>query len=746
MSAPAVSAAETALDTITYDNRIVRDFLIAMLVWGFVGMLVGVLLSLQLAWPQANFDLPWLSFGRIRPLHTNAVIFAFAGNGIFAGIYYSMQRLCKTRMWSDALGRFHFWGWQAIIVSAAITLPLGITTSKEYAELEWPIKIAIAVVWLGFGANLIGTVLTRRERHLYVAIWFYLATFLAITMLHVVNSLQIPVTLWKSYPVYAGVQDALVQWWYGHNAVAFFLTTPFLGIMYYFLPKAAERPVYSYRLSIVHFWSLIFIYIWAGPHHLLNSALPEWAQTLGVVFSVMLIAPSWGGMINGLLTLRGAWDRVRTSAILKFYVLAITAYGMTTFEGCLLSLRDVNALSHNTDWTIAHVHNGALGWVAFLLFGMAYWLVPKLWKVPLWSEKLADFHFWIATLAIVIYALAIWTAGITEGAMQLAFDDKGQLMYRDFMEVVRFAVPCYWFRVVAGLLYLSGIAMCMVNLWMSVRRARIQDDTVQVPRLDVSDPPLQMVGAVASAQVPPREKATLLHSLVERWPTMMIALSCILLAIGGVLEIIPSLIQGALTPRIASVTPYTPLELTGRDIYIREGCSQCHTQMIRTLRAETERYGAYHRPGEFIYDRPFLWGSKRTGPDLGRVSRSKPSVAWHYDHLVAPVSVAPYSVMPAYPWLARDDMDLTTLQAKMRALSIPILPRCYTARDIDTAIDEAKDQAKRLVARMREQKAALNDVPDLERKEIVALIAYLMRLGTDLDKPAAPAAIATEVR
>ncbi len=388
--------------TVKYDNRIVRNFAVATMVWGAIGMLVGLLIALEMFEPAVNANLPFITFGRIRPLHTNAVIFAFVGNGIFMGVYYSLQRLCKARMFSDLLSKIHFWGWQLIIASAAITLPLGFTVGKEYAELEWPIDIAITVIWVVFAINFIGTIMRRREKHMYVAIWFYLATLVTVAVLHIVNSIELPVSFLKSYPVYAGVQDALVQWWYGHNAVAFFLTTPYLGLMYYFLPKAANRPVYSYRLSIVHFWSLIFIYIWAGPHHLLYTALPDWAQSLGTAFSIMLLAPSWGGAINGLLTLRGAWDKVREDAVLKFMVVAITAYGMATFEGPMLSLKNVNAISHYTDWTISHVHVGALGWNGFLTFGILYWLIPKLWNTSLYSRKLANFHFWIGTLGIVV--------------------------------------------------------------------------------------------------------------------------------------------------------------------------------------------------------------------------------------------------------------------------------------------------------------------------------------------------------
>src|SRR6218665_792821 len=380
-----------------YDNRTVKNFAYATMFWGAIGMLAGLYIALVLVFPQLNIP-QFGSFGRIRPLHTNAVIFAFVGNGIFAGVYYSLQRLLKARMYSDVLSKIHFWGWQLIIVAAAITLPLGLTQGKEYAELEWPIDIAITLIWVVFGWNMFATIMKRREKHLYVAIWFYIATFVTVAVLHLVNSFALPYGWFKSYSWYAGVQDALVQWWYGHNAVAFFLTTPYLGLMYYFIPKAANRPVYSYRLSIIHFWALIFLYIWAGPHHLLYTALPDWAQSLGVVFSVMLIAPSWGGMINGLLTLRGAWDRVRDDVMLKFMVVALTGYGMATFEGPLLSLKDVNAIAHFTDWIVGHVHIGGLGWNGFLTFGILYWLVPKLFNTGLYSKKLASFHFWIGSL------------------------------------------------------------------------------------------------------------------------------------------------------------------------------------------------------------------------------------------------------------------------------------------------------------------------------------------------------------
>jgi cytochrome c oxidase cbb3-type subunit I/II len=450
-SSNSAAGKNTAVEKFKYDDEIVKKFVLATILWGGIAFLVGVIAAFQMADWRLNFNLSWLTFSKLRPLHTNAAIFAFAGNAVFAGVYYSTQRLLKTRMASDVLSKIHFWGWQLIIVAAAVTIPLGLTQGKEYAELEWPIDLAITVIWVVFAWNFFATLARRRERHLYVALWFYIATIITVAVLHVVNSIEIPVSMWQSYPVYAGVQDALVQWWYGHNAVAFFLTTPFLGLMYFFIPKAINRPIYSYRLSIVHFWSLVFIYIWAGPHHLLYTALPNWAQTLGVVFSVMLWAPSWGGMINGLLTLRGAWDRVRTEPILKFFVVAITFYGMSTIEGPMLSIKSVSSLAHYTDWIIAHVHGGTLGWNGFMTFGMLYYLVPKLWNTNLYSNKLATQHFWISTIGILIYIISMWTAGVTQGLMWRALDETGRLVYPDFVETVTRIVPLYWVRAVGGM-------------------------------------------------------------------------------------------------------------------------------------------------------------------------------------------------------------------------------------------------------------------------------------------------------
>ncbi|HUM47918.1 MAG TPA: cytochrome-c oxidase, cbb3-type subunit I, partial [Chitinophagales bacterium] len=478
------------LERFDYDNKIVRKFLIATVIWGAVGMLVGLLAALELPFPWLNGGIPWITFSRIRPVHTNAVIFAFVGNGIFMGVYYSLQRLLKARMFSDLLSQVHFWGWQLIIVLAAITLPLGYTTSKEYAELEWPIDILIALIWVVFAINMFGTIIRRRERHMYVAIWFYIATVVTVAVLHIVNSIALPVTMMKSYSVYAGVQDALVQWWYGHNAVAFFLTTPYLGLMYYFLPKAANRPVYSYRLSIVHFWALIFLYIWAGPHHLLYTALPDWAQSLGTVFSIMLLAPSWGGMVNGLLTLRGAWDKVREEPVLKFMVVAVTAYGMATFEGPLLSIKSVNAISHYTDWTIAHVHVGALGWNGFLTFGMVYWLIPRLYGTSLYSKKLANNHFWIGTIGILFYAIPMYWAGFAESSMWKEFTPEGYLRYPNFLETVQNIIPMYDARAIGGLIYLVGVFLMIYNLWMTARQGKfIGDETAEAASLKTQQLP-----------------------------------------------------------------------------------------------------------------------------------------------------------------------------------------------------------------------------------------------------------------
>lgn len=698
------------LQKFQYDNKLPKMFAVACIFWGVIGMLAGVLAAFQLAFPILNFNTEFTTFGRVRPIHTNAVIFAFVGNGIFTAVYYSIPRLLKTPMWSNLLGKIHFWGWQLIIVAAALTLALGFTSGKEYAELEWPIDIAITLIWVVFGINMFGTILTRRERHLYVAIWFFIGSWVTVALLHIVNSFEIPVSFMKSYSWYAGVQDALVQWWYGHNAVAFFLTTPYLGMMYYFLPKAANRPIYSYKLSIVHFWSLIFLYIWAGPHHLLYTALPDWAQSLGTVFSIMLLLPSWGGMLNGLFTLRGAWDKVRVDPILKFFVVAVTCYGMSTFEGPMMSLKNVNAISHYSDWTVAHVHIGALGWNGFMTFGMLYWLFPKMYNTKLYSTKLAAKHFWIGTLGIVLYAVPMYWAAFRSYFMMKAFTPEGQLQYQ-FMDVVQTIVPFYILRAIGGTLFLIGVVMMVWNLYKTAKQgAFIATEQAEAPALP--------------KQYEKPAKKMHWHSVIERRPVTLLVLSLIVVGIGGLVEMVPTFLVKTNIPTIKSVKPYTPLELQGRDIYISEGCYNCHSQMIRPFRYEVARYGEYSKAGEFVYDHPFQWGSKRTGPDLARIGGKYPD-SWHFNHMLEPTSMAPGSIMPKYPWLFEKEIAVGTTNSKihaMRKMGVPYADG-YEAK----AVDDLKAQAGEIAARLKKEKIEIDS-----NKQIIALIAYLQRVGKDI--------------
>lgn len=698
-----------------YDNKTVKYFIIATMVWGAVALIVGLLIALQLAFPAFNLGIEYTSFGRTRPLHTNAVIFAFIGNAMFAGIYYSLQRVLKARLFNDVLSKIHFWGWQLIIVLAALTLLTGFTSGKEYAELEWPVDLLIAVIWVTFGWNMIGTILKRRVKHIYASVWWYLATFLGVAVLHIVNSIEIPFSLLKSYPVYAGAQDAVVQWWYGHNAVAFFLTTPWLGLMYYYLPKASNRPIYSYQLSIVHFWTLIFLYMWSGPHHLLYQALPDWVQALGVTFSIMLIAPSWGGMINGLLTLRGAWDKVRDNADLKFIVVALTAYGMATFEGPMMSLKSVNAISHFTDWTIAHTHIAGMGWNGGLIFGMLYWLVPKLFRTPLYSKKLANTHFWIATLGILLFAIPLYWAGITQWLMLREYTANGLLTYPNFLETTTQIMPMYHARIFGGLLYFTGFLLFFYNIFKTIQAGNMVDDeATEAPVLTDSSA---------------RKYGETLHRLIERKGVVFSVLVFIALAIGGAVEIIPMLRVESNIPRIASVTPYTPLELAGRDIYISNGCYNCHSQQVRPLRWETDRYGEYSKIGEFVYDHPFQWGSRRTGPDLARAgyvgSSTYKTAIWHYNHFTKPKEINPQTIMPAYPWLVKNTVDLGQIPVKIRVMQTLGVPY---AKDYDQkAVADYREQAQKIVEELKA--SGVNIAAD---KEIIAMIAYLHKLGRDI--------------
>ncbi|MBD66024.1 MAG: cytochrome C oxidase Cbb3 [Halobacteriovoraceae bacterium] len=697
------------LESFSYNDGIVKKFAIATTLWGAVGMLVGVLLAAQLAHWKMNFGLEWLTFGRLRPLHTNAVIFAFVGNSIFCGIYHSLQRLCKARVYSDLLANIHFWGWQLVIVLAAITLPLGYTSGKEYAELEWPIDILITVVWVVFAVNFFGTIIKRREKHIYVSIWFYISAVVTVALLHIVNSIELPVSFMKSYPVYAGVQDAMVQWWYGHNAVAFFLTTPVLGLMYYYVPKAINRPVYSYRLSIVHFWSLIFIYIWAGPHHLLYTALPEWAQTLGMVFSIMLWAPSWGGMINGLLTLRGAWNRVRKEAMLKYFVTALTFYGMSTFEGPLLSIKSINSLGHYTDWIIGHVHGGGIGWNYMFAAGMLYYIVPRIWKTKLYSEKLAANQFWLATIGLLLYYVSMLVAGITQGLMWRAIDENGQLVYPNFVETVDKIVPMYWVRLIGGLMVFASMLIMLYNMYKTIKSAKKEEQTEDVyqasPRHDSKD-----------------ESG---HRKLEGMPVIFSILAAIAVLVGTIIEFVPAFLSNQFIEVSEKVKPYTALEVAGRDIYIREGCYNCHSQMIRPMASDVLRYGKASEATESIYDHPFQWGSKRTGPDLARVGGKYPD-SWHYFHMLDPRKVTPGSLMPEYTWLFKKKTGYEVLPKKLKVLKAIGVP--YTEAQIENSVADAKAQALSITQNM--SNAGVEE--KMQDKQIIALIAYLQRLGVDL--------------
>jgi cytochrome c oxidase cbb3-type subunit I/II len=714
----------TQLESFRYDDDVVRKFLVATFIWGLVGMLVGLLIALQLALPALNLP-PFLTFGRLRPLHTNAVIFAFAGNAFFCGAYYSTQRLLKARMFSDVLSRLHFWGWQSIIVCAALTLPLGFTQGKEYAELEWPIDILIALVWVIFAVNFFGTIARRRERHLYVAIWFYIASIITVAILHIFNNLCVPVGAFKSYSIYAGAQDAFMQWWYGHNAVAFFLTTPFLGLMYYFMPKAADRPVFSYRLSILHFWTLVFLYIWAGPHHLHYTALPEWASTLGMVFSVMLWMPSWGGGVNGLLTLRGAWHKVVDDPILKFFVVAVTAYMMATFEGPMLAIKSVNALAHYTDWIIAHVHTGALGWNGFLAFGMIYWLLPRLFQTELHSKRLAETHFWFATFGMIFYATAIYSAGLTQGLMWRAFDTTGRLAFPDFIETTMKLMPMYWVRAFGGTLYIIGMLLFGWNILMTWKKrpANLMDPIVQAPALEKRFRPAGSTGGFLGLGW---------HRNWEALPLTFTVWVVIAVVVASLFEILPTFLIRNNIPTLAAVRPLSPLELAGRDLYIREGCFNCHSQMIRPFRYETERYGEYSKPGESVYDHPFLWGSRRIGPDLAREG-GRYNDLWHVRHMEKPSGVNPRSIMPPYPGLLTHPIAFSGIQRRIDAMAMLGVP-------YGDAVNIGEDMARMQAREVADQIVTEGGPGNLEDKEIVALVAYLQRLGTDIK--AAPAALA----
>jgi cytochrome c oxidase cbb3-type subunit I/II len=768
MMATAVTESETASstghpptgerDNFSYDDAIVRMFAAATVVWGALAMFGGVLIALLMVLPKLFYELgpagEYLTFGRLRPVHTNVGLFAFIGNAIFAAIYYSTQRLCRCRMWSGFLSQLHFWSWQAIIIAGAVTLPLGLTQGKAFAEFQWPIDIAFAIAWIGFfGINFLMTLIGRRERHMYVSLWFYLATLVTIALLHILNNLVLPLDLFQSLPLFAGVQDAAVQWWYGHNMIDFILIMPFLGLMYYFVPKAAERPIYSYRLAILHFWSLVMIGILAGPHHLHYTAMPQWLSTIGMIFGLMLWMPYWGGLINGLLTLRGVRGTVAGDPVLKFFVAGLTFYGLATFSASLISIRSVNALTHYTDWTVAQIHTGTLGWNGMMTFGMLYWLMPRLFQTKLWSTSLATVHFWLATIGILLYIVPIYIAGLTQGLMWRELDDTGRLVYPEFVETLQTVIPYWWVRALGGAVFLAGVVTLGINFLMTwgSRPASYDQRLYSVHPLTPVDESAAPVDESASIRVdseladkPVLELAKRLdvwsrarwHQQWERLPVKFSLLILSVVLVASAVGLLPMFLIRGNVPIVDSVRPYTPLELVGRDIYVSEGCHNCHSQMVRHIVTETIRYGDYSRAGESIYDRPFQWGSRRIGPDLARLGGRQNSL-WHWLHLEEPQQVSPESVMPSFEHLLNRELDFAKVTERVRVahrLGVPY------ERELEDAPEMARLQAEEVAAEIVSQGGPVKQGDYLVMNtQAVALIAYLQRLGIDLNRPAGPA-------
>lgn len=706
-------AAGAVLDEFRYDDKIVRWFAGATVLWGLIATLIGLVVAILLVTPKLFWPLgdasQYLTFARLRPLHTSMALFAFAGNAVFAAVYYSTQRLCKTRMWSTALSWLHFWGWQAIILST-VTLPLGITQGRELAELEWPIDLAMAVVWiLLFGVNFFATLARRRERHLYVTLWFYIATIVTIALLLVFNSLSLAIDTWKSYPLYAGVQDAMMQWWYGHNLLAFLLVMPFLGLMYYFLPKAAEQPVFSYKLAVIHFWGLLVFHILAGPHHLHHTPAPEWATTLGMLSGLLLWMPAWGGAWNGLMTLRAARPRDAADPVLKFFWAALIFYGWYALDRTLLSIKSVSSLAHYSDWTIANVHAAALGWAGMMTFGMLYWLLPRLFQTKLWSSRMAGWHFWVALLGVLLYIVPIYAAGIMQGWRWMALE-TGRLAYPSFLETVQASVPFWWARAAGGALYIAGLLMMAVNHVMTWASRPAQ---YQVP-LQTATPLSAQSEPVEATEPPSRlQEAPVLqfargldiwsrlhwHRRWERTPGKFTFLVVVLVVLASLLELGPAVLIRSEVPASTAAAPYTPLELAGRDIYLAEGCYHCHSQTVRPLVAETARYGEYSKPHEFAYDRPVQWGSRRIGPDLAREGGKQTSL-WHWLHLEDPQQFAAASVLPSDPQQAAPQSVMPSFEHLLR-----------TAIDYDK-IYERVWAAQRLGAEYPEYDFRPEEVPD----------------------------------
>ncbi|WP_164103929.1 cytochrome-c oxidase, cbb3-type subunit II [Candidatus Laterigemmans baculatus] len=774
-----------SFDSFRYDDGITRLFVAATLGWGFLAALFGLVVALLLVLPELFEPLgvraEYFSFGRLRPLHTNVGLLAFVGNAIFAAVYYSTQRLCKTAMWSRGLSQLHFWSWQAIILAAAATTPLGITQGREFAEWEWPIDVALAVVWvLFFGVNFLMTLVRRRERHLYISLWFYIATIVTVPILHIVSNLVIPAGWGESHSLWAGVHDAFLQWGYGQNLLAFLLIMPFLGVMYYFLPKATGRPIFSYRLAIVHFWAMLVLYILAGPHYLHFTAIPEWLSTFGMIFGLMLWMPAWGALLNGLWTLRGSRPALRSNAaaenavptasggdprevpvggspgatrgpVVGFFAVALICYGVYTFEAALRSIKSVGAMVQYSDWTIAHVHVATLGWSGMLTFGMLYWMLPRLYQTELWSRRLATVHFWLSVGGLLLYVLPIYAAGVVEGVMWNRLNEIGRLAHPEFVEVVQAVVSMWWLRVAGGTLYILGLLAFGLNSVMTwVRRPRPYEVPVVTVRRMVRpaapEAPVATPAELAHAPMLDLGRRIALgsnllwHRRWERQPLRFVLLVSGAVVLASLLQIAPLWLFGGNVPPLASVQPYTPLELAGREIYIAEGCFHCHSQMVRPLVAETQRYGDFSRPGEFVYDRPAQWGSRRIGPDLARVG-GRQSDHWHWIHLEDPrqETVRPESVMPSFAHLLDRPLDFDKIAERVAIAHDWGVP--YD-RELSEAPQMARDQAERIAADIVSQGGPFQRVlPSGQRllvmdTQAVALIAYLQRLGTDLLRPA----------
>ncbi len=746
---------------VVYSDRVVRQFALATLAWGAFGMAVGLLIALQLAFWPANLP-PYLSFGRMRPVHTTALVLAFAGNMIFAGVYHASQRLLQTRLPSTRLAALHFWSWQLIAAAAVLTVPLGHTQGKELAELEWPLDLALLGSWLAFAVQFFWMVRRRNQRRLHPALWFIIATIAAFTAGHVVNGLAVPSGMLDSYSLFAGVQDAAIQWWYGHGAITFFLTAPVFGLLYYLLPRAAGRPIHSYRLAIVHFWGLAFLFAGAAPQQLLNTALPDWAQTAGAAFGLLLWAPSWAGVLNGLLTVRAAWSRLRSDPVLLFIVAALLFQGLAALQAPLFGLKSVSGLAHYTDWTIGHVHITALGWDGLMAAALLYWMVPRLYGTELHSRAAAGAHFYMAVVGILVYLSSMWIAGATQGLMWRAEGPTGGLAYSTVETLAALRIP-YWGRLGGGALYLAGFAVMIWNLAATVRRGRPVDEEAEVevaaaPAGDLrglvfAQPvliaatvaglviaagfanPLAALGLVflagllglgglAGAAVLRDRVQPTWHQQLERRALAFTALVTAAVMLGPAVEVTPLLVRGP-EPVAGESAPYSPLQLEGRGIYVAEGCHTCHSQMIRPFLWEVARYGEVSSATESLYDHPFQWGSRRVGPDLARVGGRYPNL-WHYQHLLDPRAVTPGSSMPPYPHLSDRRVDLDATGDRMRALRSAGVP--YDDRAIQGAAAAALAEARAIAADLR-QTGQVDVAPD---SEMVALIAYLQRLGQPL--------------